>query len=240
MKAIQVQPGLTEQVYQSLLSEICEGTLVPGTHLIQEKLAAALGVSRHPVQQALAILKSEGLIRELGGRGLFVAPLDVDVMRHHYDIRAVLDGLAARRAAEAVRSSSGLADEIRREGELRVQAGEQAIRSGAVGDIVQRDVEFHAFIYAASANPLLIGTAAPHWRYLRRVMSDVIRRTTPAADIWRQHADILAAVVAGDPEAAERLATAHVDAASRKLAAALASDHVASTAGGDKLKKVAV
>jgi DNA-binding FadR family transcriptional regulator len=87
--------------------------------------------------------------------------------------------------------------------------------------MVQQDVAFHGFLYTASGNPLLASTAAPHWRYLRRVMSDVLRRAEPPEAIWRQHADILTAVVAGDPATAQARAEAHVAGASERLAAAL-------------------
>jgi hypothetical protein len=52
------------------------------------------------LQQALLLLRDRGLVREAPGRGLIVSPLDVDFVRNLYEIRAMLDGLAARLAAE--------------------------------------------------------------------------------------------------------------------------------------------
>jgi len=221
MKPLTPSPGLTDKVYQALLDEICAGALAPGTHLVQEVLAAELGVSRQPIQQALALLKSEGLVRELGRRGLFVAPLDVQAMRHHYEIRAALDGLAARRAAERAGASPSVAAEFRDAGNAIIAAGSNAIADGALAAMVGRDIEFHGFIYRASGNPLLAATAEPHWRYLRRVMGEVLRHAEPPPSIWRQHREILDAIVRGDAEQAEEKAVAHVEQAGARLASVL-------------------
>src|SRR5919109_4359862 len=94
-------PDLTEQVYQRLLYAICDGELAPGTRLTQEDLAATLGVSRQPVLPALRLLKKEGFVSDAGRRGLQVAPLEAQAITQVYEVRAVLDGLAARRAAQA-------------------------------------------------------------------------------------------------------------------------------------------
>lgn len=232
MKPLNQQPGLTEQVYQALLAEICAGRMPPGTHVVQEQVAAGLNVSRQPVQQALALLKSEGLLKELGRRGLFVAPLEVATMRQHYEIRAALDGLAARRAAERAAASKDVAREIEREGASRVAAGAAAIATGAVAALVQRDVEFHAFLYAATGNPLIATTAEPHWRYLRLVMSEVLRHAEPPPEIWRQHQDILDAIVSGNARRAEQLAIEHVETARIRLEPALAAPIAEPTTAG--------
>jgi DNA-binding GntR family transcriptional regulator len=62
---------------RAILDEICEGALAPGTHLVQEQLAERLGVSHQPIQQAMALVKSDDLFQRLGACGLYVAPLDV-------------------------------------------------------------------------------------------------------------------------------------------------------------------
>ncbi|MFZ4806264.1 MAG: GntR family transcriptional regulator [Hyphomicrobiaceae bacterium] len=223
MKPLPPSPGLTDKVYQALRDEICNGALAPGTHLVQEQLAAQLDVSRQPIQQALALLKSDGLVRESGRRGLFVAPLDIEAMRHHYEIRAALDGLAARRAAERAGASPSVAAEIRHAGTAIIAAGSNAIAEGALAAMVGRDIEFHGFIYQVSGNPLLAATAEPHWRYLRRVMGEVLRHAEPPPSIWRQHREILDAIVSGDPEQAKERAVTHVRLAGARLTGVLAA-----------------
>src|SRR4029434_11315146 len=78
-----------------------DGELAPDARLTQEDLAATLGVSRQPVLQALRLLKKEGFVSDTGRRGLRVAPLEAQAITQVYEVRAVLDGLAARRAAQA-------------------------------------------------------------------------------------------------------------------------------------------
>lgn len=63
---IRTAPGLAEQVYRAVLDEICDGALAPGASLVQEQLAERFGVSRQPIQQAMALLKADGLVEEAG------------------------------------------------------------------------------------------------------------------------------------------------------------------------------
>ena len=195
MKRIEPQISRAEQAYRAILDEICEGALAPGTHLVQEQLAERLGVSRQPIQQAMALLKSDGLVQELGARGLYVAPLDVEVMRQHYEIRGALDMLAARLGAVRARSSSKIAQEISHRG----QAIMTAAAAGDVRLMVHHDVAFHRFLYDVSGNRLLMDTAEPHWRYLRRVMGEVLRYAEPGPEIWEQHRAILDAIIRATP-----------------------------------------
>jgi DNA-binding GntR family transcriptional regulator len=104
MANVQTQPTLVEQVVNAIVSEIVDGDLPANSRLIQDELARAYGVSRQPVQQALLLLRDRGMVREAPGRGLIVSPLDVDLVRNLYEVRAMLDGLAARLQPNAVRS----------------------------------------------------------------------------------------------------------------------------------------
>ena len=67
------QSSLVEQAYEAILGEIADGTPAPNTHLVQEVLAARYGVSRQPIQQALLLLRSDGIAQDVGRRGLVVA-----------------------------------------------------------------------------------------------------------------------------------------------------------------------
>lgn len=74
------------------------GELAPGDRIGQEQVAAALGVSLAPVREALAILEQEGQVTYRPRRGYFVTELDVDDLREIYELRALLEERAARRA----------------------------------------------------------------------------------------------------------------------------------------------
>ena len=213
------QPSLVEQAYEALLGEIADGTLAASTHLVQELLAERLGVSRQPIQQALLLLKTDGLVQDAGRRGLVVAPLDIPMMRHRYEVRAALDALAAPLAARRCAATPPVAAPTPRQG-ARLLAPRRAPRSGGLlKAMIAHDVAFHAFIYGASGNPMIGPTAEVHWRFLRRVMGEVLRRSGPPHSIWQQHRDILDAVAAGDAEAAEARTLNHVRSAAARLAA---------------------
>jgi DNA-binding GntR family transcriptional regulator len=220
MKPIALHPGRTELVYQAIVDEICDGSLLPGTHLVQEQLAARLGVSRQPVQQAMALLKADGLAEQAPGRGLRVTSLNLGLMQQHYAIRAALDGLAAGLAAEQAARSTETRAAIETRGNTILAASIKAIETLNIKRLVRLDSEFHSFVYDCSGNTLIAATAEPHWRHLRRVMSEVLRRAESPDEIWRQHADILEAIVSGDAKRAEEAAIIHIENAAERLTSA--------------------
>lgn len=211
MRTLPAQPTLVDQVYEAVLSEISAGNFGPDSRLIQEELAESLGVSRQPVQQALLLLRSHGLLRDAPGRGLMVAPLDPEHVRNLYDVRGVLDGLASSKAAERDSASASV------EGPGFIERGREAVRSRSIARMIATDMDFHFFLYGLSGNPLVAESSAAHWSYLRRVMGEVLLRGETPTQIWDQHEAILAAVSAADAKEAERLARAHISHASDAL-----------------------
>lgn len=216
MRTLPAQPTLVDQVYEAILSEISAGKFASDSRLIQEELAESLGVSRQPVQQALLLLRSHGLLRDAPGRGLMVAPLDPEYVRNLYEVRGMLDGLASAKAAE--RGS----DVARKEGSAFIARGRAAVESRSIARMIATDMDFHFFLYGLSGNPLVAETSAAHWSYLRRVMGEVLLHGETPTEIWDQHQAILDAVIAGDAKAAERLARHHISQASETLTGRLA------------------
>jgi DNA-binding GntR family transcriptional regulator len=210
-----LQPDLAERVHDTLLESICTGALTPGERVTQEGLAAQFGVSRQPVLQALMLLKRQGFIVDAGRKGVMVAPLDADQVRQLYEVRAALDGAAARAAAARMDES------LAARGAALLAAGQAAIAAGDTGRLIAADVDFHLFIYEASGNPLFGQTAAPHWRHLRRVMGAVLRDRASYQTVWDEHAAILRALVARDGARAEALVRAHAADAASRLATSL-------------------
>jgi DNA-binding GntR family transcriptional regulator len=211
MRALTPQPTLVDQVYDAILSEIAAGKFGDEGRLIQEELAESLGVSRQPVQQALLLLRTQGLLRDAPGRGLMVAPLDLEYVRNLYEIRGVVDGLASAKAAERGR------DAAKREGPAFIERGRAAVASRSIARMITADMDFHFFLYGLSANPLVADVSTPHWSYLRRVMGEVLLHGETPGEIWDQHQRILDAVVAGDAAAAEKRARQHIAHASAAL-----------------------
>ena len=221
MKLLEQTSGLTERVYNVILHEILDGDLKPGEHLVQEQLAEQLGVSRQPVQQAMALLKADGLVEQFGRRGLRVSGLDLDRMQNHYDIRGLLDGHAARVAAQRVRD--GDIDRARGIDEMHrlFRTGNQAAEKGTTREQIEQDEAFHYKIYEFCGNPVVLESVELHWRFLRRAMGEVLRYAEAAEEIWNQHAEIAEAILSGEPDRAHELAVTHAAKASRDLQHAL-------------------
>lgn len=156
MKMLVSQPKLVEQVQNAILADIAGGTLKPGARIIQEQIASELGVSRQPVQQALLGLRNLGVLREAPGRGLQVAPPDPDHVRNMYDVRAVIEGLAFRKAAERNAAQAAA------RGPALIRAGRKAVADRSVAVMVAADMAFHDFIYALSENPLVSPAMESH------------------------------------------------------------------------------
>jgi DNA-binding GntR family transcriptional regulator len=207
VKILSVQPNLVEQVHEAILLEISSGKLAPGTRIIQEQIATELGVSRQPVQQALLLLRNQGVLSDAPGRGLIVAPLDPDHIRHMYDVRAVIEGLAFRKAA------LNNADLAKRDGPAFISKGRQAAQTGSVSELIAADMAFHHFVYSLSENLLVAPAMDTHWTYTQRVMGEVLMRDEKPRDIWDQHEALLAVIILGDAEAAEAHAREHILAA---------------------------
>jgi DNA-binding GntR family transcriptional regulator len=209
---LQSAPDLVEQAYRALVDAISSGALAPGQRIVQETLASQLAVSRQPVLQALRLLKADGLVQDAPGRGLRVTPLDAALIAQVYAVRGALDGLAARLAAGR-RAAPPAA---------LMRAGRAAARSGDVAAMIDADLAFHQAVYAASGNPLIERSAAPHWCQIRRAMGAVLQSAPARAAIWDEHEAIAAAIAAGDAVTAERLAREHAERAGHHLGAALA------------------
>jgi DNA-binding GntR family transcriptional regulator len=204
MKALALTPNRVEQVRDAILAEIASGQLAPGERIIQEQLAKTLGVSRQPVQQALLLLRNQGVLRDAPGRGLVVSPLEADEVRHMYEVRAVIEGLACRLAAEHS------AERAAKLGPALIEAGRKAVASGSVAKLVAADMRFHEFIYGLSGNPLLAPAMATHWTHTQRAMGEVLARDETPRDIWDQHEAMLEAIISGQAARAESLARKHI------------------------------
>jgi len=194
---------LSALVAEQVRSRIVTGVLAPGTRLVEAALAAELGVSRIPVREALHQLADEGFVRSTPRRGAVVAELSGDDARELYEVRAVLEGLAARLAAV----HRGAAD-LEALGEVMAR-GRSAVERRAWPELAQLNSLFHERLAAASGNGHLAALARGYGEKLSWAFSASAPGRAPAA--WREHGGILAAVRAGDVERAELRAAGHVD-----------------------------
>ena len=208
---IAAEPDLTDRVYEQLLEAICSTELTPETIVTQQGLAKLLNVSRQPVLQALRVLKKDGFVVDKGRRGLMIAPINPDVIEQTYQVRSVLDGLAAR---EAAKRGMKLKSEL-------ISDGRQAAADGKISGLIKADLNFHQSIYSLSGNVMIQDSCEFHWKHIRRAMGAVVAQLSNTGLIWDEHEAILMAINRGDAVLAEQLARRHGESAGEALANAL-------------------
>ena len=212
MEALAASPVLVDQVYRSILGAITDRTLQPGQRILQADLATSLGVSRQPVSHALQLLKAQGLLQEAGRKGLEVTPIDARRIAQLYQVRAALDALAARLAAQRA-ARRALTAQQRRTLEA---AAANDLHDPTLAQLVQADVAFHQAIYDLSGNPCIPETIAAQWPHLRRSMGTVLEAGPYRIRAWAEHAVIARLILDGDAEAAARAAYRHADEAGQQ------------------------
>ena len=139
------------EILQRLRALILTGEYGPDERLIEEQLAERLGVSRTPVRQALTMLEAEGLVEIAPNRGATVCSFSIEDVWDIYDLRAVLEGHAARRAAGRIERR-----ELKRLQELAVEMeglpGRFDDHEEEIRALVALNQEFHGTIVQASRN----------------------------------------------------------------------------------------
>lgn len=202
-----------DRAYAALRGGILDGRYAFGARLGEIEVAAELGLSRTPVREALRRLGSEGLVELLPNRGARVRTWTAQDLEETYELRAVLEGLGARRAAGRIDAATldelaALADEM-----VGVDPSLGHRPPGDFDDLAALNARFHALIVGASGSAQLASTLAGLVQ-LPLVMR-TYRRYTPAA-LARSHAhhhEIVDALRAGDGAWAESVMRSHVLAA---------------------------
>jgi GntR family transcriptional regulator of vanillate catabolism len=197
---------LAHQIAERLRALIVDGTIEPGTPLLQEKVAAELGVSRTPLREAFRILEQDGLVRVAPRSGTVgVVRLTVDDATQLYQLREVIDGLSARLAAEHSLTSA-------QERQLKGYA-QQIVRSVTpfnTSRFLHAHTAFHLGVANASGNQWM--TQFDHLIRISSHMLYPILKSEPERMVASaaEHVAILDAIIAGDAERAEQLARSHV------------------------------
>ena len=203
---------------RELERRIVSGELAVGTKLNEVDIANALGVSRGPVREAFRALDQAGLVRVEKNRGVFVRQLSLEEASEVYEVRAALEGLIGRLAAQRID-----ADELE---QLRAIVKKMAARdkSRKAEAYFALNLEFHELVARAARNQSLL-------THYRRVVNelDLYRRETltRSSDVipvsTREHEAIVSALAKGDEKAAERLLVEHVLHSRERLHGALAA-----------------
>ena len=229
LRARQIDPGirLPARVAGNISKDIISGRLKPGDKLPTEpELAELFGVSRTVVREAIARLRSEGIVRSKQGAGVFVADArqqptlridqellaDKALFRNLFELRAMLEINTAGMAAE-------------RRDEKALRALEAALEHlhqvpGATTASVDADLDFHHAIALATGNTFI----AAFIRFISFQIRESIITTRQNRDpqrsatvTYREHAAILNAIRKGNTAAARRAMSNHIANAAKRL-----------------------
>lgn len=186
----------TAEVYEQLRREIVEGRIRPRERLIEAELAERLEVSRTPVRESIQRLAADGLVIS-HRRGWVVREHSAKEIREIYEVRAALEGFAARLAAE--RASDEALNEIRAIHESYVESLQQTSR----GHLIQHNDDFHDAVVRASGNVRLAEQVRRNTQYyfvhrMGGFLSDDEVRVSIAG-----HQELVDALLARDPDRAE-------------------------------------
>ena len=201
LEALQSKQSRAQWVYETLREDIKAGRYRGGHRIREEEIAQRLGVSRTPVREALSRLQHHGLL-EASPEGLAVTVLSRPQVLELYAMREVLEGAAARFAAQHA-SPYEIAD-------LRQIAAAFASSDRDPSRLAAINVAFHRAIYEAAHNRYLMRTLSELHDALALLQSTTFTvggRDTGAID---EHGAILAAIEARDADAAELAARRHI------------------------------
>jgi DNA-binding GntR family transcriptional regulator len=210
--------SLPEQVMELLLAAIHEGAIEPGERMLEEVYAERFAVSRSTIREAMALLERRGVVERVPRYGVRVTAFDPAEIEEIFNIRAQLLGLAARLAAE--QQPEELIEELQAGlAKIRALAGKPRTTPIAY---MEMSVHMQRMLVGASSGKRLRRiyedlSDQALWRYAIREKAISFRtpqrRKESAAD-WER---VVAAIVSGDGEAAERMAKALLHASYRAV-----------------------
>jgi DNA-binding GntR family transcriptional regulator len=195
--------SLREQIKDVILQRIVEGSLEPGSRIVETRIAQELGVSQGPVREALRDLEQLGCVVHEPNRGCSVRDFSLEELLEAFPVRAALEALAARLAAERI-TKAELA-----ELEQLLERMTKAARRGDAHDQSQANASFHATIVRAARNR----TLERQWQMLEPYSRTYLTVSRPGIDLVflsDRHVPILNALRRRDPAAAAEAMQEHL------------------------------
>ena len=199
-------------MYEWLRERIMSGAMSPGEPIRQNTIAKQLGVSASPVREAFRRLESVGLISHTDNLGAAVSELNEDDLQEVYLLRGVMEGLAAKLAAEKRTD-----DDLKRLRSLLERAEVLIHEEYEPGDLAKLSREFHDEISRIGSPGVIAPRVQQLWfAYPIPQSTSLWADREWAKNILAVHRQMLEALERGDGEAAERLGRDHVHATGRE------------------------
>ena len=208
-----------ERAYRNLKAGIVEGRYRPGAALSEVGLAAEHGMSRTPIREGLARLWQEGYLDRVVGHGYFVARVTVQQIHDTFDVRRLLEGAAAARAAELATDAD--IDRLRALAMVPLGGGQDYRQSE------NANVQFHLAIAACARNTLALELIERCLAQVDRFMSLGVNFGQFTETATEAHQQIADAIARHDPAAARARMEEHLDCGSQLMKDALLRGHLA-------------
>lgn len=211
--------SMREVVLTELRNAIFVGSIKPGDRLVETTIANLMGISRTPVREALRQLESEGLAINIPRKGTVVKGICVEDAKEIYEIREVLEGLAARGACLHISRM-----EIR---ELRqiIREMDQCIKSGNEEKYVYVHNRYNRIIIDACKNKRLISQMESIYEYLKSLRRISLLTDERKLEALKEHIEIVDAIEAGNEDESELLTRKHVRRAKKSFEEVLHQSH---------------
>ena len=205
---------LADRVFAAIQDAIVKGELRPGSKMSEAELAARYGVSRGPLREALRRLEGRKLLSRIPHVGVRVISLTFQELIEIYQVREVMEGMAARLAAQHMTAA-----EVEGLRQLLAEHQQQAeLQEGRAYFQNEGDFDFHYRIVQGSKNSvltqMLVGELYHRVRLYRYQFSVTEGRPQRA---FAEHHNIIEAIAARDGEMAEILMRRHISAARRNI-----------------------
>jgi DNA-binding GntR family transcriptional regulator len=198
------QVRLVDEATRAIREVILRGVLSPGTQLRQADLAEQMNISRTPLREALMKLEQEGLIAVLPRRGFRVVELQLSDAIELYELREMLDGLAARLASTRAK------EDVLKTLENLVRKMEKCVQDKNLRAWLEHHGAFHEEILKASGNTRLLGLIANIRLSIQRFHPLLLNTQDRLTNALHEHEAIFRAIRAQEPDRAERVARDHI------------------------------
>ena len=201
--ALEQSSAVGPQLYRLLRDRIVKGDLAPGTRISESEIAASYKVSRQPVREAFIKLAEEALVEVRPQRGTYVRRISVPAVMTARFVREAVEADIVRQAARAV------TPEILVLLEANLAAQRAVVDSDDPSRFLELDEGFHRLLAEAAGQPAI-------WDILEDLKTQMDRvrhisaRQFPRERLIDQHAAVVAALRAGDPQAAEAEMRTHL------------------------------
>ena len=209
------QLSYSEQAYRHIKKQIVSLALGPGVVINESALQEALGFGRTPIREALQRLSLEKLVNIIPRRGMLVADIGITDLPKLFEMRVVLESLAARVAARRGRphhwqQMSAVLEQLPDSGHSNYNEA-----------LVMVDQSCHEIIYEAADNPFLADTLATHYALCLRLWYFVLDEIGDMRGAILEHQQILEALRERDGEEAARLMAQHIQAFQEEIQAVM-------------------